>query len=302
MICSAVIFMLTLSVMACGKEKGPTIIVNGDSVSSQQDKATEKSNTSTQTDDSTKNAESKHVNDRWIDVYKSFLRDKGNFNELLKDYWYTPYEAMDDTQREMFGFALLDVDGDEIPELFIEKLIRDTPYYGTAGYLADIYIYKYDGNTNSLIKVGSIETCEDNGSAYDDEFVKFYNENEGNGLFLEKDMLIPGYYPEDNTLVYTYSDGWSYIIFELNDKFEKVEKYRETCDVEPEYANFEQGSIVELEKFNSNYKPLWFYEITEENIENISDSYEKTFLEYTKEACIADFTDRLQMYKELWGE
>ena len=297
------IMISTLFITSCGKgSAGPTINVESASnaiVEGGQEKLGE--------DQVSDNAE-EVVSERWCEAYQVFLQDKSNQNELLKAYWDNGFEAVEDTQKKVFGFTLFDIDSDGIPELLMEKVIQDSASETYKGYQGYIFIYKYTPESNTVkecleLRVGGTE-CNDMG----EEFDEFYTRNHGNGLLKEATIYPLGYYPADNFLICVNYDEIERIKGDLSSEVLYYERYEEemTSDddspyVTYEYTDYEQGDISDYNYFKENYKPLWFYEISNENINMIGTNYKDVFYDYNEKECLNDFLKRLSLCNELWG-
>lgn len=132
-----------------------------------------------------------------------------------------------------------------------------------------------------------------------EEFQSFYMSAGGNGLAIDNILMPPGY--NKNTKKFMYLDGnYGYTIYEIDSEMKSSEYYYETFEDEQGYSDYSQCDSTKYKDFTENYKPLWFYEINQENLEKITNDYLNNFYDYSDDSCYEDFSKRLNQMDALY--
>lgn len=253
-------------------------------------------------------------------AYKKFLENPVNMCEMLTEQMISPYN--DPTPGLVYGFALRDFTDDEIPELVID--------FGLPGFpmMQKIYIYTYseiNGKVSQMFKMQD-GARGDYGIDYikqnmNESYILWYNED-----LEEKISKCPEF--ADSLLNVKYkgthmvgTSGRYLVVFdegveENTDKtlmwYDFVEDFAQSytemlLDVDGNFDYSTDESCVDNpEDVLSNYKPILFYDITDENIANIvnEDYWKKNvgnngFSDYTEEDAYRYLSQKAKWYFDL---
>lgn len=256
-------------------------------------------------------------------AYAKFLKNPVNMCEILTSKLRSPYS---DYQPGMvYGFALRDFTEDGIPELVID--------FGQPAWplLQQIYIYQYyeeDGMVRRMFKMPD-GANGDYGLKYlkeemNESYVQIYNEEyekrvaqcpdyadsllnvkyEGPhmvGTYGKYLVTFDGGVEEDMSETLTWYDF-------VNDDAQSYTEILAYMEGDEEYLDYttDESCIDEPEEILDNFKPILFYDITDENIEKIvnedywkANSGDDAFSDYTVEDAYNYLTQKSIWYYDL---
>ena len=258
-----------------------------------------------------------------LTAYAKFLKNPVNMCEILTEKTNSPYGNPE--PGLVYGFALRDFTEDGIPELVID--------FGQAAFplMQKIYIYRFDESTGMVSRMFKMPDGAngDYGLKYlreemNESYVQIYNEEyekrvaqcpdyadsllnvkyEGPhmvGTYGKYLVTFDGGVEEDMSETLTWYDF-------VNDDAQSYTEILAYMEGDEEYLDYttDESCIDEPEEILDNFKPILFYDITDENIEKIvnedywkANSGEDAFSDYTVEDAYNYLTQKSIWYYDL---
>lgn len=237
---------------------------------------------------------------RAMEAYRRFLSDRGHFKEILAHSIGWPYEN-DITFGMVDGFFIKDMNGDGIPELLIESA-------DAWGWEQALFIYVFDTDSG---RVKLDHVFDAMGSMIYEGTLPGYSISESDWLLYameENDLMLFGY-NDANQLVWFHhgisadeSITMYWCDYSDSDTDLTLHYYYEDCNMWERLPVYEMNEISdsrdEAERALQGYKPFFFYDVTQENIDKyvVEDYLSAGMEEYDKE----DVIDGKNAFSELY--
>ena len=253
-------------------------------------------------------------------AYAKFLKNPVNMCEILTEQTHSPYG--DAQPGLVYGFALRDFNEDKIPELVIDFGLPNLPL------MQKIYIYRYnegDGQVRRMFKMPEganggygLKYLKEN---MNESYIQQYNEE------LEEKIAENGDYAESllnvkyqgphmvgtyGRYLVAFNEGVEEDMSKTLTWYDFVEdnaqSYSEILAYMDDYLDYTTDESCEddPEEILNNFKPILFYDITDENIDKIiSEDYwnantgEDAFSDYTVEEAYDYLTQKAKWYYDL---
>lgn len=230
----------------------------------------------------------------WIEAYKEFLRSSMNLLPLLKE------EFDGGRQGYISGFFLMDVDGNGVPELFVQKYLYAEYMYTCVDGKVEMRARIPDSGYSECISGYDALT----GQAYHFIYAEALEEGALNSLSMTGLMLPEQEYSESAEDTEKYRDA----LYKPLGYAEYGYQYQEdgtAREIRPEDAILSEDCVLSREKYVKmldNFTPFHYQPVTEENLDKyLQKDYQETDMydPYTPEEYIRDLQQRLDEYRNL---